>query len=115
MPKDIAVTQTGYLVYVYYDERSINLVSDTQIQRLVRLRWWTPRYLCNTSSDGLLVILNREDYKQTKVVRYSRSTEQQTIQKDDQGKPLYKSVPSSKYLSENRKLEICLADYAARP
>ena len=83
VPKDIAVTQSGDLVYADYDERSINLVSDTQIQRLVRLRWWTPRYLCNTSSDGLLVILNREDYKQTKVVRYPRSTEQQTIQKDD--------------------------------
>ena len=85
VPKDIhvAVTQSEDLVYADYDERSINLVSDTQIQRLVRLRWWTPHYLCNTSSDGLLVILNREDYKQTKVVRYPRSTEQQTIQKDD--------------------------------
>ena len=47
-------------------------------------------------------------------MRYSRSTEQQTIKEDDQGKPLYTSGPSSKYLSENRKLDICLADYAAR-
>ena len=45
---------------------------------------------------------------------YSRSTEQQTIQKYDQGNPLYTSGPSFKYLSENRKLDICLADYAAR-
>ena len=47
-------------------------------------------------------------------MRYSRITEQQTIQKDDQGKPLYTSGPSSKYFSENRKLDICMADYAAR-
>ena len=39
VPKDIAVTQRGDLVYADYDDGSINLVSDTQIQRLIRLRW----------------------------------------------------------------------------
>ena len=42
-------------------------------------------------------------------MRYSGSTEKQTIQWDDQGKPLYSSG-YYKYLSEN---SICVADYYA--
>nr|XP_022305039.1 uncharacterized protein LOC111112036 isoform X1 [Crassostrea virginica] len=124
VPLDIAVTRSGGLVYTGYNDRSINLVSGTQtlfsrlvsgtqIQTLITLRGWRPLGLCSTSSGDLLVIMTSDDGKQSKVVRYSGSTETQTIQYDDQGNPLYSSCYGSKYLSENRNLDICVADYGA--
>nr|XP_022304519.1 tripartite motif-containing protein 3-like [Crassostrea virginica]XP_022304520.1 tripartite motif-containing protein 3-like [Crassostrea virginica]XP_022304521.1 tripartite motif-containing protein 3-like [Crassostrea virginica] len=113
-PSDIAVTRSGGLVYADPDDSSINLVSGTQIQTLITLRGWRPDGLCSTSSGDLLVIMTSDDGKQTKVVRYSGSTEKQTIQWDDQGNPLYSSSIYNKYLSENRNLDICVADFDAR-
>nr|XP_022309601.1 E3 ubiquitin-protein ligase TRIM71-like [Crassostrea virginica] len=112
-PQDIAVTRSGGLVYADYEDRSINLVSGTQIQTLITLRGWRPLGLCSTSSGDLLVIMESDDCKHTKVVRYSGSTEKQSIQWDDQGKPLYSSDDIN-YLSENRNLDICVADFDAR-
>nr|XP_022304487.1 uncharacterized protein LOC111111672 [Crassostrea virginica] len=114
-PMDIAVTRSGGLVYADPWDRSINLVSGTQIQTLITLRGWKPRGLCSTSSGDLLVIMRSDDNKQTKVVRYSGSTKKQTIHWDDQGKPLNSSYRYSniKYLSENRNLDICVADIEA--
>ncbi|XP_022304495.2 uncharacterized protein LOC111111677 [Crassostrea virginica] len=114
-PWDIAVTRSGGLVYADYNDSSINLVSGTQIQTLITLRGWRPLRLCSTASGDLLVIMKSDDNKQTKVVRYSGSTEKQSIQWDDQGKPLYSSnrFSNTKYLSENRNLDICVADLAA--
>nr|XP_022309171.1 uncharacterized protein LOC111114920 [Crassostrea virginica] len=113
-PWDIAVTRSGGLVYADPGDRSINLVSGTQIQTLITLRGWIPDGLCSTSSGDLLVIMTSDDRKQTKVVRYSGSTEKQTIQLDDQGNPLYSSTGYTKYLSENRNSDICVADGDAR-
>ncbi|XP_078331351.1 uncharacterized protein LOC144625134 [Crassostrea virginica] len=112
-PWDIAVTRSGDLVYTDVWDRSINLVSGTQIQTLITLRGWRPRYLCSTASGDLLVTMDSDDGKQTKVVRYSGSTEKQSIQWDDQGKPLYSSDRFIKYLSENRNSDICVADFGA--
>ena len=111
-PQDIALTLSGDLVYTDYNNRSINLVRDTRIQTLITLQGWKPLYLCSTSSDELLVIMNSDNEKQTKVVRYSGSEEKQSIQWDDQFKPLY-TAGYTKYLSENRNFDICVADNAA--
>nr|XP_022333206.1 uncharacterized protein LOC111130424 [Crassostrea virginica] len=111
-PRDIAVTRSRDLVYTDSWDSSINLVSGTQIQTLITLQGWELYSLCSTSSGDLLVIMTSDDGKQTKVVRYSGSTEKQSIQWDDQGKPLY-TFGYIKYLSENRNLDICVADLDA--
>ena len=114
-PLDIAVTRSGNLVYADYGDRSINLVCGTQIQKLITLRGWTPLNLCITSFGDLLVIVRSNDCKRTKVVRYTGSTEKQTLQWDDQGKKLYTSglQNNTKYIVENRNLDICVADCEA--
>ena len=115
MPQSITVTRSGDLVYSDYWDSSINLVSGTQVQTLITLAGWSPLYISSTSSGDLLAVIRSDDRSQTKVVRYSGSTEKQSIQWDDRGKPLYTSgeVSIYKHLSENRNLDICVADCEA--
>ena len=56
-------------MYVDYNDKSINLVSGIQIQRLITLRRWAPYFMFSTSSGDLLVIMYSDDGKLTKVVR----------------------------------------------
>ncbi|XP_078318249.1 uncharacterized protein LOC111120436 [Crassostrea virginica] len=107
---NIAVTQDKNLIYTDYGDRAVNLVSGTRIQKLITRKGWAPLYLCISSSGDLLVVMMNDTNEETRVVRYSGSTETQRIQWDVQGKPLFTPGSSSKYLNENRNLNICVAD-----
>ncbi|XP_062574618.1 uncharacterized protein LOC134236450 [Saccostrea cucullata] len=115
IPCDIAVTKSGDLVYTDYHKKSVNIVKNKKTEKMIKLQNWIPLGVCNTSSLDLLVIMySDDDNKQTKVVRYSGSTEKQTIQFDDKGKPLYSSSGYYRYVAENRNLDICVSDSHAR-
>ncbi|XP_061175869.1 uncharacterized protein LOC133184806 [Saccostrea echinata] len=112
-PNDIAVTNDGDLVYSDWKARTVNKVKNVQTEEVIRLQDWVPQQLCVTSSGDLLVTMHSDDQTQSKVVHYSGSTEKQTIQFDDEGKPLYSGNSKIKYISENRNLDICVADCGA--
>ncbi|XP_061165968.1 tripartite motif-containing protein 55-like [Saccostrea echinata] len=114
-PSNIAVIKSGDLVYTDNDDRTVNIVKNEKIEEVIRLKKWRPKGVCSTSSGDLLVIMESNDHKQTKVVCYSGSTEKQTIQFDDKGKPLYSPSPHFlRYITENRNLDICVSDDRAK-
>ncbi|XP_062580229.1 uncharacterized protein LOC134242172 [Saccostrea cucullata] len=112
-PDDIAVTLSGDLIYTDYHDRTVNIVKNKKIQKVIRLLKWKPRSACSTSSGDLLVIMENDDYVQTKVVRYSGFNQKQIIKFDGEGKPLFSSGPFCRNITENRNLDICVSDYRA--
>lgn len=109
-PMDIAKRRSWNLVYTDYYDCTVNIVENTQIQQLISLRKWKPRSICSTFSDDLLVIMDSDDDKQTKVVRYSGSIEKQCIQFDENDQPLYSSG-IDKDITQNRNLDICVSEW----
>lgn len=108
--KNIATTKKGYLVYSDPRSKTIYRMKKKNIRRIIKLTGWTPCSVCSTSLDGLLVTMISNDKKQSKVVHYSDSLKEYlTFQFDGNGMPLY-STSSRKHISENRNLDICVAD-----
>lgn len=103
-PYDIAVTRSRDLVYSDNNDSTVNIVKKTQIHTVIRLKGWRPLNVCSTSCGDLLVIMDN-DKDQAKVVRYSGSTEKQSIQHNDDKQPLFSSR-GHKHIVENRKQDI---------
>nr|XP_034317457.1 uncharacterized protein LOC117686520 [Crassostrea gigas] len=112
-PSDIAVDGDGDLLYSDRKTGTVNKVNNGQTEEPIRLQGWEPGKLCVTSTCDLLVTMYSDDKTQSKVVRYSGSTEKQTIQFDDEGNPLYSVNAKIKFIKDNRNHDICVADWAA--
>ncbi|XP_062616463.1 tripartite motif-containing protein 55-like [Saccostrea cucullata] len=112
-PADIAVTKTGYLVYTDWRCRTVNIVKNEKIEEVIRLTKCNRHVVCIATSGDFLVIMDSDDINPSKIVRYSGSTERQTIQFDDKGQPLYPSGPSTRHITESRNLDICVSDCEA--
>lgn len=113
LPYTITIIRFGDLIYADSHDKSLNIVTKAGVHTMIRLRGWRPRGLCSTSSDELLVVIVNDNNNQTKIVRYSGSTETQSIQFDDKGKPLFSATGNSDFpqcICENTNLDICVAD-----
>lgn len=97
-------------------DKTINIVEDLHIRPVIKLWGWIPLGLCCSSTGDLLVIMDSDDFEQTKVVRYSGSTEKQTIQWNEQGQPLFLTAKlvDFKCITENKNLDICVSDNKAK-
>lgn len=62
VPWGIAVTINGDLIYTDRDDRTVNIVKNTEIQTVIRVQGWKPYRVCSTSSGDLLTIINSDDY-----------------------------------------------------
>lgn len=75
MPWDIAITKSGHLVYTHMNDRTVNVEKNSDIHEVIKLQGWNLYGVCSTSSDDFLVIMDSDDYEQTKVVRFSDNSE----------------------------------------
>nr|XP_022290171.1 uncharacterized protein LOC111101845 [Crassostrea virginica]XP_022290172.1 uncharacterized protein LOC111101845 [Crassostrea virginica] len=112
LPNGIAVYSDRTLLYSY-GSGVVYKVKNDLAENIIRLQGWRPTQMCVTSSGDLLVTMFSADETQSKVARYSGSTVKQTIQFDDDGQPLYSGSKHVKYITQNRNLDICVADSKA--
>jgi hypothetical protein len=106
-PGDITVARDRDLVYTDYRNNTVHLVRDEETRTVITLQGWEPFCTCCSEASDLLVTMVSSDGEQSKVVRYTDFIEKQTIQFDEEGRPLYLHA---RYISENRNLDICVED-----
>lgn len=115
-PEDITVTMIGNLIYTYFKHSTctsfVEVVKNSEIKTVIMVTGWKLGNVCSSKINELLVIMEKNHDKQTKVVRYFGSTEKQSIQFNYQSQPLYSSG-GVKFITENRNMDICLSDNKA--
>lgn len=95
--------------------KTLNLgKNETHIQENIRLQRSKPKNICRAFPGYLLVVLNSNDYTNTKFIRNSGSTDKQTIQFNNKGKPMYSYRSYYRYIKDNKNLYMCMSDGRAR-
>lgn len=117
VPFGISIIRFGDLVYVDNYDRSLNIVKGTEVHTMIKLQEWRPLGVCSSYSDELLLLMVNDSNNQAKVLRYSGSTEKQSIQLEDKGKPLFPPTGSYNFpicICENKHYDICVTDKKAK-
>nr|XP_022310167.1 E3 ubiquitin-protein ligase TRIM71-like [Crassostrea virginica] len=85
------------------------------VSTVVDLGQWRPRGLCHSANGDLLVSMRSLNETQSRVVRYSGTTETMVIQNDRHGKPLFSvGVSNVLLLTENGNGDMAMADHAGK-
>ncbi|XP_061176047.1 E3 ubiquitin-protein ligase arc-1-like [Saccostrea echinata] len=108
--KDIAVTTTGELILCNRSANILKLTRNNKMDPMIKINGWIILNICITVRNELLAMMVNANKTQSKVVRFADSKEKQSIQFDHEGKPLFSSSTSSKYIRENKNTDICVAD-----
>jgi hypothetical protein len=110
-PDDITVTRQGKLVYSDGPKRTVNIVRHGKTKTLITApQGWYPRQLCCTKSGDILVSMDNTDSSRYKIVRYQGHTVTQEIDRDEDGKPIYKEGEYALYVVENNNGDVCASD-----
>ncbi|XP_061187145.1 uncharacterized protein LOC133195310 [Saccostrea echinata] len=108
-PGGLVITKHGDLFYTDPIAKTINIVKEGKTDTIT-LQNWRPFGVCTTSSGDLLVSMHSEKDERLKVVRYSGSTEKQSIRVQERTSIYEYPVHNHYSISENRNLDICLVD-----
>lgn len=93
---DKAVKNEGELVYIVRQGKSKTLIEMPE--------GWAPDRLCCTSSEDILVCVSSNS--QRKIFRYHETKITQTVDKDENGKPILKNGEFLPFMTENNNEDI---------
>ncbi|XP_062609174.1 E3 ubiquitin-protein ligase TRIM71-like [Saccostrea cucullata] len=100
------------LIFALNDDSKVYIVKDNKEEKYLNCDGWFPKGLCHLQNGNLLVSMRSYDEKQSRIVRYSGTTEIQKIQFGNRKHPLFScGVSFVLLLTENGNGDICVADY----
>lgn len=107
----LSIDNQQRLVFSKSYDTKVYMYKEGNVETCLNLTNWLPRGICHTKNGDMLVSMRSENKKQSKVVRYSGTTETQTIQYDGQGEPLFSTSSTAVLLlTENGNGDICVSD-----
>jgi hypothetical protein len=104
-PFDIALNKTGELMFTVSAAKALNVIRGQKAQTLITFNW-TPRGLCSTAKDDILVSMYKTG-QSDKVVRYSGAAVVQEIWRDSNGHFLFRDAS---YVCENGNSDVCVSN-----